>query len=65
LQAAAGDRTILPMDLELAPPAAICGPDKQEAPGHKLWSRRSQLDHWRSGGHNGAAASKTLPQNYP
>jgi Helix-turn-helix domain len=38
-------------------------PAEQEAPGHKLWFRRSQLDHWRSGGHNGAFASKTLPQN--
>jgi hypothetical protein len=33
-------------------------PAEQEAPGHKLWFRRSQLDHWRSGGGNGAFASK-------
>jgi hypothetical protein len=32
-------------------------PAEQEAPGHKLWFRRSQLDHWRSGRHNGAFAS--------
>jgi hypothetical protein len=38
-------------------------PVEQEAPGHKLWFRRSQLDHWRSGGHNGAFASKALPQS--
>ena len=38
-------------------------PAEQEAPGHKLWFRRSQLDHWRSGGGNGAFASKTLPQS--
>ena len=36
-------------------------PVEQEAPGHKLWFRRSQLDGWRSGGGNGAFASKTLP----
>jgi hypothetical protein len=36
-------------------------PAEQEAPGHKLWFRRSQLDHWRSGSGNGAFASKTLP----
>ena len=34
-------------------------PAEQEAPGHKLWFRRSQLDHWRSGGRNGAFASRT------
>jgi hypothetical protein len=38
-------------------------PVEQEAPGHKLWFRRSQLDHWRSGGQNGAFASKALPQS--
>jgi hypothetical protein len=37
-------------------------PAEQEAPGHKLWFRRSQLDDWRSGGRNGAGASKTLPR---
>jgi Helix-turn-helix domain len=36
-------------------------PVEQEAPGHKLWFRRSQLDDWRSGGGNSAFASKTLP----
>jgi Helix-turn-helix domain len=34
-------------------------PAEQEAPGHKLWFRRSQLDDWRSGGRNGALASRT------
>ena len=38
-------------------------PSEQEAPGHKLWFRRSELDEWRSGGRNGAIASKTLPQS--
>jgi Helix-turn-helix domain len=38
-------------------------PTEQEAPGHKLWFRRSQLDHWRTGGGDGAFASRALPQS--
>jgi hypothetical protein len=38
-------------------------PAEQEVPGHKLWFRRSQLDYRRSGGGNGAFASRTLPQS--
>jgi hypothetical protein len=38
-------------------------PAEQDAPGHKLWFRRSQLDHWRTGGGDAAFASRALPQS--